>query len=246
MPPIKGYIPNTLLDWEGKIAAIVFLPGCNMRCGYCHAHYLLEPVSDEAIPLDAVLEGLRKQKGWIDGIVISGGEPTLHSDLPELIQTFRDEGFPIKLDTNGGRPDILRQLIEDGMIDHVAMDVKAPLDHRYYEVAGSETDLDAISESIDILIDSDVSYEFRTTICPTYLDADDIRDIAKAVRGAKVLYLQPFRPVNCLDRALNQVKPYNLNEMRDFCRIAAKYVHRCLVRGDGASELMGAESGQND
>jgi pyruvate formate lyase activating enzyme len=236
MPLIKGYIPSTLLDWEGRIAAIIFLPGCNLRCGYCHARHLLEALSDESIPLKAVLEGLQAQRGWIDGVVVSGGEPTLHADLPELIRTFRAEGFPVKLDTNGTRPDVLADLIEEGLVDHVAMDIKAPLDHRYLDVTGAEVDLDAIRASIDLLIGGGVSYEFRTTVCPAYLDEDGIKGVGMAVRGARTLYLQNFRPVNCLDRNLLGVKPYNQDEMRSLCRAASRYVHRCLVRGDGASE----------
>lgn len=243
-PPIRGYIENTLLDWEGRLAAVVFLPRCNFRCAYCHAAHLLGPGKpDEAIPLHAVLDALRRQKGWVDGVVISGGEPTLHADLRELIDAFRAEGWPVKLDTNGSRPDVLENLLERGVLDYVAMDVKAPLDFRYGEVVCALVDLEAIRQSIELLISSDIAYEFRTTVCPASLDADGVVGIAQAIRGARLYYLQPFRPVNCLDPALESLKPYNSDQMRRFGRLAGRYVRRCVVRGDSASELIAAETG---
>ena len=236
-PPIKGFVENTLLDWEGKLAAIVFLPGCNFRCGYCHARHLLQPDdSDESIPLDGILTSLRKQQGWIDGIVITGGEPTLHPALPDLIKRFRQEGLAVKLDTNGTNPHVIEALFAEGLVDFVAMDAKAPLDHRYAELTGAYVDLDALQASIELLIGGDVPYEFRTTVCPRYTGEAEVEGIARSVRGAAALYLQSFRPVNCLDTTLEAVKPYDPDQMRAFCALASKYVKRCLVRGDSASE----------
>ena len=245
-PPIRGFLENTMLDWEGKLAAIVFLPGCNFRCPYCHARHLITPSEySENIPLHAVLAGLRAQRGWIDGVVISGGEPTLHPDLAELIILFRHQGLAVKLDTNGSRPDVLHDLLNRRLLDYVAMDIKAPLDHRYRHVAGAPVDLDAIRRSIRILIHARIPYEFRTTVCPSLTTPDDIRDIASAVHGAKLLYLQPFRPVNCLDPALHYARPYNPDQMRELCVLASPFVQRCIVRGDTASELVTAEAIHN-
>ena len=238
LPPIRGYIANTLLDWEGKLAAVVFLPGCNFRCGYCHARYLVEPLpSNEVIPVEAVLLSLKRQRGWIDGVVISGGEPTLHPGLPELIRLFRDQGIGVKLDTNGSHPEVLEQLFQKQLLDYVAMDIKSPLNETYSEVTGVDVDLDAIRQSISLLMVGDVPYEFRTTVCPTQLSDEEIEGLATAVRGAQALYLQPFRPVNCLDRSFESLKPYNPDRMRELCNIAAQYVQRCSVRGDQASEV---------
>lgn len=242
LPPIRGFIENTLLDWEGKLAAVVFLPGCNFRCHYCHARHLVEPIpTDECIPLEAVLVTCRRQRGWIDGVVISGGEPTLYDGLARFIQIFRKEGVDIKLDTNGSRPEMLEELIGQGLVDYVAMDIKAPLDARYRDVAGVEVDLPAIRRSIDLLMHGTVPYEFRTTVCPGQLGAAEIDGIGRAISGARAYYLQTFRPINCLDRALEQAKPYNQDDMREFCRLAARHVRRCAVRGDQASELIAAE-----
>jgi pyruvate formate lyase activating enzyme len=241
LPPIRGFIESTLLDWEGKVAAVVFLPGCNFRCGYCHARHLVEPApSDEAIPLEAVLLSFQRQRGWLDGVVISGGEPTVHPGLLSFIRQFREQRIAVKLDTNGSRPDVLEQLLALGVLDYVAMDVKGPLDGKYAEIARAPVDLAAIRRSIEILIRGETPYEFRTTVCPDMLDADEVERTAMAVRGARVYYLQAFRPVNCLDRHLEDARPYNPDQMRELCRRAARHVQRCVVRGDQASELAAA------
>jgi pyruvate formate lyase activating enzyme len=243
LPPIRGFIESTLLDWEGKLAAVVFLPGCNFRCGYCHARHLVEPMpGDEAIPLEAVLVNFRRQSGWLDGVVISGGEPTVHPGLPDFIQRFRSKGIAVKLDTNGSRPDVLERLLALGVLDYVAMDVKGPLDGKYAEVARAPVDLDAVRQSIELLMRGETPHEFRTTVCPNTLDGEAIERTALAVRGARAYYLQAFRPVNCLDRSLERVRPYNPDQMRDLCRRAARHVQRCVVRGDQASELAPAGS----
>ena len=244
-PPIRGFIENTLLDWEGKLAAVVFLPGCNFRCAYCHARHLVEPMpSREFIPIEAVLLNLRRQRGWLDGIVVSGGEPTLHASLLKMIETFRAEGVGVKLDTNGSRPAVLENLLRREVLDYVAMDVKAPLDYRYSEVAGVEADLDAVRSSIEMLMACDIPYEFRTTVCPPHLDAEEIELMGRTLRGAKLWSLQPFRPVNCLDRSFEAVKPYNPERMRELGQIAGRYVQRCLVRGDQASEVLAGNCGR--
>jgi len=238
LPPIRGFIENTLIDWEGKIAAEVFLPGCNFRCGVCHARYLLESSpNDESIPLDAVRSALRRRKGWIDGIVISGGEPTLQPELADLIRLFRQDGLLVKLDTNGSRPEVIERLIAEKLLDYVAMDVKGPLGQRYSEIAGVEVDIDSIRHSIELLISSDIAYEFRTTLCPAQLDPDAVEATALGIRGAALYYLQGFRPLNCLNSELNSVAPYNPDQLRDLCRRCSKYIRQCAVRGDEASTI---------
>lgn len=238
LPPVKGLIGNTLLDWEGRIAAILFLPGCNFRCGYCHAKNLLGPESAlESVPFDSILQTLARNQGWVDGVVISGGEPTLHRGLGEMIDELHAAGHEVKLDTNGSRPDVLAHLLERKALQFVAMDVKAPLDESYSHVTNVDCDLAAIQESIGLLIDSDVDYEFRTTVCPACLDQEGVIGVARAVRGAKRLVLQPFRPVNCLDPAMEEVKPYKQHVLRRFARGAGKYVRLCCVRGDAATHV---------
>ncbi len=233
-PPIRGLIENTLIDWEGMIAAIVFLPMCNLRCHYCHAAHLLRASPDpETIPLDAVFGLIDQRKGWLDGVVVTGGEPLLHDTLPNLLRAIKGRGVGAKLDTNGTNPRKLAKLIDDGLVDFVAMDVKAPLDwNKYREVAGVDVDISAIRECIDLLMEGRVGYEFRTTVCPKFTNGEDIEAIAKDIAGAKRLVLQPFRPQNLLDKSLLDVKPYHVETLQEFADLAKPYVDECYVRGN--------------
>ena len=198
--PIKGFIPHSLLDWEGKIASVVFLAGCNMRCPYCHAcHLVMGQPTLERIPTTSVLAYLNEHADWVDGVVISGGEPTIHEGLGALIDAVRAPGPAIKLDTNGTRPDVVEALVKEGKLDYVAMDVKAPLDERYAVAAGGDVDLAAIRRSIELLMRGEVDYEFRTTVCSALHDEHDLVDMAGALTGAKRWILQPFRPLDCID-----------------------------------------------
>jgi len=234
LPPIRGFLPSTLIDWPGRVAAEVFLGGCNFRCPFCHAsHLVLNPSELERIPIETVLEHLRRQEGWIDGVVISGGEPTLDDRLPALIRTLTQAGAPIKLDTNGTRPAVLRRLIEAGVIAAVSMDLKAPLDERYARSAGVEVDLAAIRESIDLLTAGDLDLEFRTTVCPAFHTPDDIVEAARAIAGVPKYCLQTFQPLNCIDPAMLDVKPYTDDEMRAMAEAAGDFVGTCWVRGAG-------------
>jgi pyruvate formate lyase activating enzyme len=212
------------------MAAVVFLPRCNLRCAFCHAGPLLrEPV--ETIPLEAILEHIASRAGWIDGVVICGGEPTLWPGIGRLCQAFRQAGLQVKLDTNGTHPDRLKALLDAGLVDAVAMDLKAPVDERYHEVAGTRTDLGAINQSIDLLMASGVELEFRTTVCPAFLAEAEIHAMGRRIAGAPVWVLQPFAPANALDPGLRTCEPYNLDRMESLAEIGAGYVGRCPIRG---------------
>jgi pyruvate formate lyase activating enzyme len=235
LPQIKGLQDNTLIDWEGRVAAIVFLAGCNFRCPYCHSrHLVLAPDVLESIPLEQVDEMIKRDAGWLDGVVISGGEPTLQKGLPDLITHFRELGVGVKLNTNGSRPDVIARLLADGILDMIAMDVKAPLDERYERNAGVSVDLAAIEESIERIISSDISYEFCTTVCPALMSEDDVIDTALALRGAKRWVLQKFSPLNCIDQSLLSLPAYAIDTMRSLAKRSQKYVQHCFVRGDAA------------
>ncbi len=236
-PPIRGFIENTLIDWEGKIACEVFLPTCDLRCPFCHAGHLITNDGElESIPVSAVTDCLDRHKGWIDGVVISGGEPTLHEALPALIEEFRAHGAAIKLDTNGTRPDALEDLLGRGQLDAVSLDIKAPLDERHAAAAGTECDLDAIRRSIDLVMASGIEYEFRTTVCPAFHTLDDLLDIARTIEGADRYVLQQFRPIGCLDPAMNAIEPYSRETLREFAAALAPHVTQCVVRGDWEGE----------
>lgn len=233
LPPIKGFVPSSMLDWEGKIASVVFLPGCNFRCGYCHAGALVaSPEELETIPNEIVMEHLAENEGWIDGIVISGGEPTLHDGLTDLCEQYRKAGAGVKLDTNGSRPETVEHLINSGLVDFVSMDVKAPFDERYLVATGIECEPDAIRRSAEAVIVSGIEHEFRTTVCPTVSSRRDILDIARSLDGAKAYVLQPFRPVGCLDKAFEDIEPLRLPELREWAKAAAQFVPGCRVRGE--------------
>jgi len=208
--PIRGFLPNTLIDWPGRLAAEIFLGGCNLRCPYCHAGYLLaDPPGAETFELQHVLTCLKRETGWIDGVVVSGGEPTLHPGLPGLLAAFKAEGLEVKLDTNGTTPDVLEALLAEGLIDSVAMDVKAPLDDRYARATGRpHLDVSPVRRSLAVLRAWGGEYELRTTVCPSVLTPDDVVDVAADVEGAPRLVLQQFQPGHCLDPALNERPPY--------------------------------------
>jgi len=231
LPPIAGYHPTTLIDWPGRLAAVVFLPKCNLRCRFCHAGPLLGSPA-ETIPLEAVLEHLASREGWLDGVVICGGEPTTWPTLPELCLKFRGAGLAVKLDTNGTHPDRLEGLLAAKLIDAVAMDLKAPLDERYQEVCGAEAvDLGAIERSVDLLMAGRVEYEFRTTVCPVFHGEAEIRAMGERIAGARRWVLQPFEPAYALDAALRMVRPYDLPTMEALAATGRQYVARCSVRG---------------
>jgi len=231
LPPVAGYHPTTLIDWPGRLAAVVFLPRCNLRCPFCHAGPLLG-TPEETIPLESVLEHIASRQGWVDGVVICGGEPTVWPGLGRLCETFRRQGLAVKVDTNGTRPDHLEELLRTGLVDAVAMDLKAPLDERYQEACGSESvDLEAVSRSIALLMASRVDYEFRTTVCPAFHEEEDIRAMGERIRGARRWVLQRFEPTYALDPALRDVQPYGLPEMQALAAVGRRYVQCCTVRG---------------
>ncbi len=230
LPPIAGYHPTTLIDWPGRVAAILFLPRCNFRCPFCHSGSLLgEP--EETIPLEGILDHLAAQRGWVDGVVICGGEPTLQPGLGALAARLKAAGLGVKLDTNGSRPDRVAQLLAAGLVDAVAMDVKAPLDGRYGAAAGTDVDLEAVGRSLDLLMASDVEVAFRTTACPAFIDRDAAHAIGRRLAGARRWVLQPFAPTHALDPALREVEPYGPAEMEALAEIGRAYVGRCIVRG---------------
>ena len=232
--PIKGFIENSLIEWEGKIVSIIFLPNCNLRCHYCHAPHLVQTPNElESIPVDAVITKIRQNIGWIDGIVVSGGEPTSHKHLDVLITLLKDIGALVRLDTNGTNPRALKDLIERDLLDCVAMDIKSPLQKEKYEqVSGVPCNIEDIKQSICIIMESGIEYEFRTTVCPSQLDGGDIEDIARTIKGAGRYILQSFKPNHCLDIKMLEIEPYPVETLKDFALTASKYVNYCCVRGE--------------
>ena len=208
---IKGFLETSFLDWPGKICAVLFLPGCNFRCPYCHNHPLVfHPERYPSFSLDEILDRLEDFRGWIDGLCVTGGEPTLHPDLRQFLQAIRERSFPVKLDTNGSDPQRLAGLMECGAVDFVAMDVKAPLDSpSYRRSAGTEVDLERIVRSIELIKTGTVEHEFRMTVVPGLHQEQDIRDLARQLGMESRLVLQNFNPEDPLDSSLKGTIPFS-------------------------------------
>ncbi|MFH1288536.1 MAG: anaerobic ribonucleoside-triphosphate reductase activating protein [bacterium] len=228
---IKGYIETSLVDWDGKITSVIFLPGCNFKCVFCHNHKLVSGGGDlPDIPWGEIKKKLLCYKGWIDGVCISGGEPAMNPELSGLIEEIKTLGFLVKLDTNGAFPDLLKNLFGKNLIDYAAMDLKAPLDERYNIITQTNVDLSKIKESINLLLDGKIGYEFRTTLVPGYLGKEGLIAIAKEIKGAEKFVLQNFNPYDTLDVNLKKVQPYTETEMNEFKEAVEKYVRFSKVR----------------
>jgi pyruvate formate lyase activating enzyme len=231
---IKGFIETSLIEWEGKIASVVFLPFCNMRCRYCHAAHLVNGSSHmESIPRVAVLAYLWRQTGWLDGVVITGGEPTVHGEeLFGLIRQVREIPLQVMIETNGTQPDCIAYLLEEGLLDAIAMDVKAPLTYPDYErVTGMPIRVEDVRRSMELIMASGLPYEFRITVAPGVVGADELRRMAPGLAGARRVAIQNFRPEHCLDSTLCEVMPYSADELGDFAAILRPHVGECIVRG---------------
>ncbi|MFH0926787.1 MAG: anaerobic ribonucleoside-triphosphate reductase activating protein [bacterium] len=214
---VKGFLETSFLDWPGKVSSVIFLPGCNFRCPYCHNHQLVccsETL--KTISLSYIKKHLLDFKDWIDGIVISGGEPCIHqAHLKKLLEFFKKHDLLIKLDTNGSFPDVLQEVIDDKLIDAVSMDIKAPLDDiRYSRCTGVVININKIKSSIEIIKKSLLPYEFRITFCPSLLSKDDLLELAHQLKGIKKFTLQNFNPADPLDSVLKEVIPLSDKELK--------------------------------
>lgn len=205
-----------MIDWKGKIAAVIFLAGCNFRCPYCHNPELINPVSESFVPWEEVMERLNKKKGWIDGVVITGGEPTMFKDLCFLIQELKEADLKVKLDTNATNPDVVKKLLDDNMLDYVAIDIKAPFD-KYDYVTKSVGLSQSVRETSETVIRSGVGHEFRTTVVPSLCEPQDVVQIAKylGASGAKQYYIQQFNPRDILSQKLKTVRPYPTDVLKE-------------------------------
>lgn len=205
---IKGFLETSFLDWPGRLAAVVFLGGCNFRCPFCHnAELVLEPHLIPSIPLPGVLGRLRQLRGWVDGIVVSGGEPTFSPRLPELLVLIRAQGFEVKLDTNGSNPEALAGLFGRSLVQAVDMDLKAPLEAAAYAaLAGVPVQVERIRASVELIRFSGLPHRFRTTYVPGLLTSVAVERLRRTVPAGSPFVLQGFRPERVLDPALRSVR----------------------------------------
>lgn len=207
---IKGFLETTFLDWPGKLAAVLFLPGCNFRCPCCHNHILVtRPERLKTIPLEYILKRLKGLRGWIDGVCITGGEPTLTPELPLLLERIKGDGWAVKLDTNGSFPARIKELALRHLVDCVAMDIKAPLDSRSYSrCAGIRVDMGLIRQSLSLLAKGEIDYTLRMTVVPALLTEGQIYETARQLVGRGRLLLQDFNPADPLSPELKGGKSY--------------------------------------
>lgn len=235
----KGLHKISLIDYPGKICAIVFTGGCNFRCHYCHNPELV--IGYENLPdiaEEEVVSFMQKRKGMLDGLCISGGEPTIYEDLPKFMSQIKDLGFLVKLDTNGTNPNMLKYVIEKGLVDYIAMDIKGTYT-RYHEIVGgifakdermvaqlSQKLLPNIKKSVQILLQNKVDYEFRTTVFPKFFTKEDAQEIGEWVNGAKRYVLQKPHTEKTLDGKFKPKKLYSETKLLNL----AKFLPNCILR----------------
>jgi pyruvate formate lyase activating enzyme len=241
---IGGLQKLTLIDFPGRLAATVFLVGCSFRCPWCYSSELVLPEkikSHPKIPEKYLFDFLKERKGLLEAVVICGGEPCLNKDLPQFCKKIKKQGYLVKLDTNGSNPEMLKKLIDKNLVDYVAMDIKAPLGaksqikskiqiSKYEKAVGGKVDLNKIKKSIEIIKNSGIDYEMRTTVVPGTHTKEDILQIAKDISPAKRYYLQNFRPEKTIDPKFEKIKPYPQEYILEILKAIAPFFEICQIR----------------
>ena len=191
---ISGFLPTTMLDYPGRLACTVFTCGCNLRCPFCQNGSLVLPaLFEEPLDIEEVLAHIKKRRNILEGVCITGGEPTLHADLPDFIRRIKELELPVKLDSNGSNPSMIKSLYEEGLIDMIAMDIKAA-PSKYAQVCGlKETDMTPYKESVRYIMDCGIEYEFRTTLVKGLHDTTDMEEIGHWLKDAKAYCLQSYK-----------------------------------------------------
>ena len=219
----------TLIDYPGKVAAMVYTIGCNFRCPYCHNPELVDETVSTRISEEEVLTFLSSRRKLLDGLVVTGGEPTMHDDLLPFLKKVKSQGFLVKLDSNGTRPDMLKEAIDRTLVDYIAMDVKAPL-RTYSRTVARPVDTQALKKSIELLLQGRVDYEFRTTLVRSMTSPDDIREIGREIHGAKAYYLQRFIPTKILNPQFRRKTTYSDEELEVLREELRIHVAKCEIR----------------
>ena len=227
---IGGLIKTSLIEYPGRISAVIFTQGCNFRCPYCHNPELVEPaLFNTPIAESKIFDFLERRKKYLEAIVITGGEPCLQNDLIDFIRKVKDMSYLVKLETNGSFPDVISQIIEKGIVDFISMDVKGPPD-KYDIIVGVKVDISKIKESIDLIISSGIDSEFQTTVVKSMFEKEDFEKIGNLIKGAKIYTLQKFVPSKTLNPEFLQEKTYSDEELEEIKKIMERYVSKCMVR----------------
>jgi pyruvate formate lyase activating enzyme len=225
---IVDFLKSSMIDYPGKIASVLFTTGCNFRCPYCHNAPLVTGEND-AKDLEHLLETLKKRKRFVDAVVISGGEPTLHEELLPFMKELKNEGFSIKLDTNGTKPNRLNQWIRAGVLDYIAMDIKQAIP-QYSHLVHMPVDLEAIEESVSIIRLSEIPHEFRTTVYQEGFQQEDFLSIAKWLKGSPRYAIQNFHPQEELLNSAVKMTPYPLETLKEIQESLAPYFGEVILR----------------
>ena len=221
---IAGFIVNSFVDYPGNIASVVFTPGCNMNCWYCHNRDIISETKggyDE----DKILREIETRKKFLDGVVISGGEPTLQKDLLSFAEKIKKLGLKVKLDTNGTNCSVVKKMVQEGLVDYIAMDIKAPFDK--YNKVTIVKDVEEVKKTVKYIMECGINYEFRTTFAPN-LTVDDVVEICKSIQGAQMFALQGYRVPHYLDE--NKVPPHKNSLFADVKEKAEKFVQKFVIR----------------
>ncbi len=228
---IKGFQKLSLIEYPEKISAIVFLGNCNFKCHFCYNIDLVKNYKKlPDIPEKEILDFLETRKGLLDGLAITGGEPTIHKELPEFIKKIKDLGFLVMLETNGTNSEMLKELIDNKLVDYIAMDIKAPLE-KYDEITGVKVNKKDIQVSIDIIRKSGIDYEFRTTVIPKHFKEDDVLAIGKWLKGSKRYVLQQFRPEKTLNEDYKKMELYSPEKLKELAEKMKPFFEFVKVRG---------------
>ncbi len=240
---IAGLQKTTLIDYPGKIACIIYLAGCNFRCPWCYSSELVLPlkiVNQPRFSEKEVFDFLRERQGLLEGVVLCGGEPTVNKDLPQFIEKIKNlpaspslgGGYPVKLDTNGSNPEMLKNLVDTKLIDYVAMDIKASLNNpAYANLLGEGVKLEDIQKSVDFLKKGNVGFEFRTTVVNTVHTREEFKDIADWIGGKNVTYyLQSFRAEKTIDPEFEKVRPFEDKFLKDIAQELSPHFKLCQLR----------------
>jgi len=230
---IKGFQKTSMVDYPEKIVSVIFLTNCNFRCPYCHnPEIVLNDPKIEEIPQEEVIEYMKEKRKWVDGICITGGEPCLHKDLPEFIEKIKKEGFLVKLDTNGTNHEMIKELLDKKLLDFISMDIKSSLENyeKIVKINFGNFGKNKIERCVDIIRNSGVDYEFRTTILPELHSREDLKKIGEWLKGSKNFALQNFRPGKCLNPSYNKKSRFKKEELEDFKLMLEPYFEKVKIR----------------
>jgi pyruvate formate lyase activating enzyme len=221
----SGLQKISLIDYPNKVASVLFTPGCNLRCPFCHNWRIIVDPKPPFLHEAAALKILESRKKYVDAVVVTGGEPTMHKELPKFLAKLKARGFMVKLDTNGFYPDVLEECLP--YVDYVALDVKTSLEK--YKQLGTK-DTAGLMRTVEILKTGKVPYEFRTTAVPEFVTAEDVKRIGEMVKGAKTHAFQQFVPQDTLDKKFETLKPYAPETITEFAETMKKYAENVILR----------------